>query len=244
VLIGGLKNFLLEHGIVSKETFRQTVKEGTGVWWKVVGDRLYLKGLENVCRRLGVDRLRKSPAIVPLEAFRQIGELRAHLYATFFNRNDRPMSRETIKEITGVSARSQRYYERRAKVQIVQNWSRTRLPHRFSENALGRGQYQRYEKGSWCLYKRLPDTRTSNYQRAGRGMLRRLNRRLRGGVDGIVGECRKGKRWFSQGGKPSRFRRYFHDARALLKAKNPLDVVFLRVAGHSDRLLWEPVYLG
>lgn len=70
VLIGGLKNFLLEHGIVSKETFRQTVKEGTGVWWKVVGDRLYLKGLENVCRRLDVDRLRKSPAIVPLEAFR------------------------------------------------------------------------------------------------------------------------------------------------------------------------------
>lgn len=231
---------------MSRETLRQTLKGGDGTWWEVVshkkGDRLYLKGLRKTCRYLGVDRLRKSPVLLPLEVFRKIGDFKAHVYATLFNGNDRPMSRQTINQITGISNRSQRNYEKKARVQTTQNWSRSRLPHRLSKEALGQGEYQRYEKGVWYLYKRLPDTRSTNYQVARRGMLRRLNRVLRCAVDEIV-EYTKARARFSIGGKPATFRRYFNDPKTLLKAKNRLDVVFLCTGRYKDMVLWHPVYI-
>jgi len=246
-----LKTFCLEHQIMSKDSLRQTLRDGDGTWWVIVdypdrGRKVCLRGIRRICEHLEIGRVRRTPVMLPLDVFRKIGDFKAHVYSTMFNGNNKPMSRQTIKAISGVSARSQRNYEKRAKVETTQNWARSKLPHRLSRAALGQGEYQRYERGDWYLYKRLPDTRASHYPMARRGMVRRINRLLLSGRDYLIKYAMsKGRSsfWDSYQGRADFFRRYFDKARQILKARNRLDVVYLRQGRRRDVMIWQPVYI-
>jgi len=252
VWLDDLKRFCLDHSIMSKDSLRQTLRDGDGRWWVLVdyekrGRKVCLRGIRKICDLLGLEVLRRSPVLLPVNVFCQIADFRAHTYSTVFNGNDKPMSRATIKRISGVSKRSQRNYEQRAGVVVTQNWSRCRLTQRLSEEALGQGEYQRCEKGVWWLYKRLPDTRTSQYKIARRGILRNVNRWLRSGAGYVVSQVRSSCLGIihpsNSTSRADYCRRYFDRAKQLLKAKNRFDISYLRIGRYKDMMMWEPVYI-
>ncbi len=109
---------------------RNLLHQGKGVFWQRDKSRIWLKSAARVAVALEVDRLRGRLVAVPLEALLGgMGQVRAHLYATFHSgrpgkeeeKPGNPISRATLRKISHVPARTQRLYEQRAGVAVRPN---------------------------------------------------------------------------------------------------------------------------
>lgn len=101
---------------------RQLLAEGEGLFWRQDKQgQVWLRGQAKVAASLGLRRLNGRAVELPLSVlFQPIGELRAHLYASFHSGRGEeagPISRETLRDLSGVSPRSQQGYEKRARVE-------------------------------------------------------------------------------------------------------------------------------
>ncbi len=190
------------------------------------GDRLRLFGAARVAAALGVPRLAGRPVAVPVAALLgPIGDARAHLYATFHSgrtkemTNDElrmtneeralnsslvtrhsslgsPVSRDTLAALSGVCARSQAAYERRAGVAARPNYA---LGERVAASApagpaeqerawqLGRALFRLRDHrglhgrpGATYLAWRLPNAygAARGHQPRPKGQQKRINRQL------------------------------------------------------------------
>ncbi|MDT8305185.1 MAG: hypothetical protein RRC07_04565 [Anaerolineae bacterium] len=109
---------------------RSLLAQGEGLFWQRDGGagepRIWLAGHARVALRLGVTHARLEPVSIPLATLLEgIGTVRAHFYASFHSsrsNHQRPIARATIAQLTAVSARSQRTYERVAGVRCSPNW--------------------------------------------------------------------------------------------------------------------------
>ncbi len=110
---------------------RELLAAGDGLFWQQdsatgkacpeLAERVWLRGQVKVAAGLGVRRAQGRNVEMPVAIlFAPIGQVRAHLYASFHSGRGEtaaPISRETLRNLSGASPRAQQGYEQRARVQ-------------------------------------------------------------------------------------------------------------------------------
>lgn len=109
--------------LCTRRYLRQLLAAGTGLFWQQdTAGRVWLRGQTRVAADLGVTRLHGRTVQLPLTIlFQSIGLVRAHFYASFHSSRGAtaaPISRATLRDLSGVSPRAQQEYDRRARVRI------------------------------------------------------------------------------------------------------------------------------
>jgi hypothetical protein len=172
---------------------RQLLHEGEGVFWRRDdGGRLWLMGLHRIAYALDLKRLQGFPVELPVAALLGgIQDVRAAFYAAFHSGRDaKPISRETLRDLSGVAERTQRTYDRRARVTARRNLA---IGERYAtaeaqERAWGRGRGvfrfidvrgQQGPPNKEYIAWQLPNSYEAAYQRRSRGSRKRLNRKLK-----------------------------------------------------------------
>jgi hypothetical protein len=172
---------------------RQLLHEGEGIFWKRDADnRLWLKGLHRIAYRLDLGRLQGFPIELPIEALLGgIQAVRAAFYACFHGGRDvRPISRETLRQLSGIAERTQRDYDslvqvkRRRNIAIGEAHSQENIQERAWRQ--GRGVFhfvdvkgRQGRKNRAYIAWQLPNSYEAPYQRRSRGSRKRLNRKLK-----------------------------------------------------------------
>lgn len=178
---------------------RNLLNEGETIFWQRRNGRVWLQSLTKVAHSLGVSRLKMRPVTIPLTILTQsIGKVRAHFYATFHSSRtksnntptpEKPISRSTISQLTHVQVRTQRRYEKIARVRKQRNYA-----------VAGKASKERMEEQSWqhgraCFkltdYKglqgnpgnsytawQLPNSYVGPHQLAPKGKQQRINQAL------------------------------------------------------------------
>jgi hypothetical protein len=190
---------------------RQLLKQGEGIFWhRDSRDRLWLKGAHRIAYTLDCGRLQGFPIELPVETLLGgIQAVRAAFYAAFHGGRDaRPISRETLQELTGIPGRTQLEYDRVARVERKRNmavgerytaesaqeqaWQRGRAAFHFVDTEGLQGRAGR-EYVAW----HLPNSYRAGYRRRSKGSRKRLNRKLAdlvkkgipGNDDRVVEKC-------------------------------------------------------
>ncbi|MCA9970478.1 MAG: hypothetical protein KC425_09700, partial [Anaerolineales bacterium] len=107
---------------------RNLLHDGEGVFWHRHNGRLWLRSVVKVAAALHVWRLNSRPVALPVSVLTQrIGQVRAHLYASFHSGRTqaptRPIARATLHDLTAVLPRTQRRYEKQARVHAQANYA-------------------------------------------------------------------------------------------------------------------------
>ncbi|MCA9873057.1 MAG: hypothetical protein KC441_05365 [Anaerolineales bacterium] len=103
---------------------RSLLQEGEGTFWQRDKTRIWLYSTARVATSLNVPRLTHWPVYLPLTVLSAgIGTVKAHFYASFHSgrRGGKPISRDTLENITGIPGRTQRVYEKVAGVVTQHN---------------------------------------------------------------------------------------------------------------------------
>lgn len=176
---------------------RNLLAQGEGIFWQRAHqpsspDRIWLRSPSKVALALGVERFRARAVSAPLSILlERIGAVRAHFYASFHSGREasRPIARQTLTEITGVSRRSQRAYEERAGVRSEHNWA---VGNDYSQNEAqqrawrhGRALFQlKDDKGKFgaagasYVAWQMPNSYCGPHEPLTKNRKRRSNRRL------------------------------------------------------------------
>lgn len=189
--------------VSGRKQFLNVVKAGEGIFWRRDGDRLWLRGLEAVCRQFGVEKLVCDPILLPATV---LGDgLRAWnvgLFKAFLKGRpggDNPIARETLAALTGAAPSTQRLYHplyegRTGVVDKRANYALVERPANADVAAQGeRLASQRWDDGGafpWRgehgqLYwaRRLGNTyKVTGLTKAARGRCRAVNHRLAVGL--------------------------------------------------------------
>lgn len=171
---------------------RQLLKQGEGVFWqRDAKDRLWLKGTHKIAYTLDCDRLAGSPVLLPVSSLLGgIQAVRGAFYAAFHSgRASKPISRQTLEEVTGVAERTQRVYDRVARVSCQSNlalgerytkerfearaWNQGRAVFRFVDT---RGLHGRPQADYIAWH--IPNSYAGPYTRRSKANRRRVNRKL------------------------------------------------------------------
>ena len=173
---------------LSPSTVSRLLRDGRGTWWRVYrhnGQRwVAYRSLGNVCVSLGVQRLRKRPVVAPMRYARTLRVFRAAcVYGRFGgDRLSAPISRATLERLTGVAPRTQRAYASALTntVDVVGNAAVTSQTWAPGDGDVPDGHFVDYVDGELRVLRRLPNSYRCKLLPTARGMLRRVNRRLRG----------------------------------------------------------------
>lgn len=120
-------------GSLTWRRLRQVLNEGNGPFWTFdTPERLRYTGAAALAVLLGLERLTGRPVILPAAALDAgIGDFKAELYKSFHagrakeGRRPRPVARQVITAIAGVSRHTQARYDRRAGVRVRRNLALT-----------------------------------------------------------------------------------------------------------------------
>lgn len=173
---------------------RQLFDEGEGVFWtRDDKGRIWLRGAAKVAAALSVERLTGRPVDLPLSVLLGgIQGVRAHFYASFHSgrRENNPISRETLRELTGVPERTQYAYEQTAGVSSQQNiavgeqyttenaqeraWQHGRASFRFVDVKGKQGGRPNREYVAW----HLPNSYEGPHRQRSKGRQKKINREL------------------------------------------------------------------
>lgn len=108
---------------------RHLLGEGNGIFWERSAEFLWLRSVAKVAYALTVEQLQGHPVALPINVLLgKIGEVRAHLYASFHSGRQRtelsaPIARETLQRLSGVGRRSQRKYEQQVGLHTQTNFA-------------------------------------------------------------------------------------------------------------------------
>lgn len=183
--------------VCSWRQLRNLLAQGEGLFWirdahTAEDARIWLRGLTRVLSAFGVRRLSLRPVILPVKILTEtIGTVRAHFYASFHSGrpDQRPVARETLADISSVSRRTQRTYEKKAGVRRQQNWviGPRRTPEAVQEEAWKRGkalftftdEAGTYgQPGQSYLAWQLPNSYAGPHTPQARGHQKQINRKL------------------------------------------------------------------
>jgi len=173
---------------LSPASVSRLLQTGEGVWWRVYrhgGQRwVSYRSLGNVCISLGVQRLRHHPVLAPLRFARTLRTFRAAcVYGRFAGfKLSSPISRAMLQRLTGVAPRTQRAYASALSdtVDVVGNAALTSQTWAPGDGDPPDGHFVDYVDGKLRVLRRLPNSYRCALLPTARGMLRRVNRRLRG----------------------------------------------------------------
>lgn len=233
----------LRHALTSKNSpmrvvgwrrLRQLLTAGQGIFWqrrktRAGDDRLWLYGWRRVCAALDVTRLDTERIDLPIKhLLGSMGQVRAALYATFHaGHTGNPISRQTLAEITGISERSQRQYDKSLAVDIRPNYSliapfsaetqRTQTyesatPHFVFTDYNG----QHGPRGQRYTARQLPNSYQVRWQRNPSSQKRKLNQQLKqdlvpNGTQGNGSGFQQWERVFVTAGNKATGNHYIHD---------------------------------
>ena len=167
---------------------------GQGVFWERLPDSRYLVyGVARVAENLGLSNVGKRVAIMP-DCVRP-KRFKSALHAAFLTANtDRPISRETIEELTGAARSTQWRRDRESSVEASNNIS---IMGAWTPDNVQNAHYQHSKQHSTPIFKfvdfmglhgqpmgehiakNLPNTYTTNMQMLPSGRRKRVNRKLR-----------------------------------------------------------------
>jgi hypothetical protein len=179
--------------VIGWRRLRQLLHQGEGVYWERDSrGRLWLRSALKIALELDCNRLKGKRVDLPIKSLLGgIGEVRAHFYASFHSgrSTNNPISRETLKTITGLSPRTQREYDRVAKVRRQQNiavgpkhtkisaeeqtWQRGRAVFTFVDS-----QGKQGPKNRQYIAWRLPNSYQSPHQQRSKGRQKKINQQL------------------------------------------------------------------
>lgn len=114
-------------GIMTWRRARQLLQQGRGAFWtyEEERDRYWIHGPARLASSLNLGRLTGRPVQLPYEVLTSgMGDFNATVHAAWLDsrkKKGNPKSQETIEEITGVPARTQRHYCQVASVDRVRN---------------------------------------------------------------------------------------------------------------------------
>ncbi len=170
---------------------RNLLNAGEDEFWVRRDGRIWLKSTVKAAQALGVTRLQNRPVALPVSALLgKIGEVRAHLYASFHSgRADAPISRAALEESSGVHRRTQRRYEKTARVRRRRNFAigGPATGENGEEQAWRQGnaafQLKDYQgkqgaAGKTYLAWQLPNSYAGPHAVAAKGRQKRINREL------------------------------------------------------------------
>ena len=171
---------------------RQLLHQGQDIFWQRDNqDRIWLKGAHRIAYKLNSGRLQGFPAELPIkELLGGIQATRAAFYASFHaGRDQKPISRQPLEQVTGIAERTQRTYDHVARVRRRQNiaigepytqdkaqeraWTQGRAVFRFVDTRGLQGR-ERQEYIAW----NLPNSYEAQYPHRSRGGRKWLNRKL------------------------------------------------------------------
>ena len=172
---------------------RQVLNKGAGIFWHRDNEgRLWLHSPAKIIAALEAGRLRGQPVYLPVSALLGgIGAVRAHFFASFHSgrKKNNPITRETLRGVTGVPERTQRVYDKVAGVKSHRNlaigdvatkenqeggaWQRGRASFTFTDWQGKQGPVGR-EYVAW----EMPKTFNPVHPPAPRGNQRRYNRHI------------------------------------------------------------------
>ncbi len=224
---------------------RNLLARGEDTFWVRRNGRIWLRSVTKVAIALGIPRLKMRPVALPISVLRQkIGTVRAHLYAAFHssrtqaNQPRKPIARTTIENVTNVQPRTQRRYERQAKVQRqaqfaigtaattdslqMRGWEQGQATFTFKDfnGQLG-------PQGKSFVAWQLPNSYVGPHAQLPKGRQKRINRTLTDlFMQGITGN----------GQHPSVTRRFFDNGRQAAKAylRNPEQDHYWRGVGNGS----------
>lgn len=190
----------------SPGTLRRLIREGEGVFWRTFrkdGRRfLELRGLYQVCQALGVRKLKRSPVYLKPRHLKTTLAFRAACYAARFAGDEfsNPISRKTLKRITGRSGNAQLRYERAMGKRIDKRYNAAMGGSWNNGDEVPEGHFVALVGGETVTLRRLPNSYRAQFDIAPRGIIRNVNRRLSGG-----------NRLRPSGGRPQSQDRLFYD---------------------------------
>ena len=115
-------NLASPHFLYKKARFDQVLREGNGRYWLYDGRRIWIQGTPRVAAALQVGRVAGDFVhIKEKQIFTSIGEFRAWCYAAWLVNHPRPLSRQTIKRLTGIDGRTQQRYSNITGIGATQN---------------------------------------------------------------------------------------------------------------------------
>lgn len=230
---------------------RNLIGRGNGLFWTRENGRIWLRSAAKVAFALGISRLQMRPVAVPVRVLKQkIGTVRAHLYATFHsgrskaNRANNPIARTTVAKITQVQPRTQRRYERKAKVKQQCHFAIGRQA--TAENLQARGWQQgcatfqfkdfkgkQGQAGRSYVAWQLPNSYVGPHAQLPKGRQKRINRALTDlFMQGMTGNDQRSQRLEQ---------RFFGNGRLASKAylRNPKEDHYWRGRGNGRFQLWQ-----
>lgn len=171
---------------------RQLLHQGQDIFWQRDNqDRIWLKGAHRIAYKLNSGRLQGFPTELPIgELLGGIQATRAAFYASFHaGRDQKPISRQALEQVTSIAERTQRTYDQVARVRRRQNiavgerytqdkaqeraWTQGRAVFRFVDTRGLQGK-ENQEYIAW----HLPNSYEAQYPHRSRGSRKRLNRKL------------------------------------------------------------------
>jgi hypothetical protein len=193
----------------SRRHLRDLLQRGEGIYWqRDAHERLWLTGITTLAVRLGVERIEGKRVIIPLaDLTGKLSRMRLALQAAFHaSRNhDNPISRATLRDLTGISERAQREQEN-AHAELITTRLNYSIDGLATESSLqthafrhqqGAFQFtdsmgQQGKQGDIYLAHQLPNSYTARYQCAGQGRKHKINRQL---TDNRVNQGARGTGW-------------------------------------------------
>ena len=173
---------------------RQILNQGEDLFWtRDRTGRLWINGPAKVAQAIGCNRLKGKPIALPITALLGgIKQVRAHFYASFHSgrHTNNPISREALRELTGVAERTQQVYGQTAKIDQQRNvavgekykkifaeeraWQQGRGVFRFIDSNGYQGR-----KGQEYLAWHLPNSYHGPHEKCCKGRQKKINRQLR-----------------------------------------------------------------
>ena len=168
---------------------RNLLRAGNGTFWKRDKSRIWLRSIAKVATQLQIERLGKLVSIPTKPLIANIQTVRATFYAIGHSaRNNSPISRAKLANVTGVNERTQRRYDKAASVQKTANyclgdpqgesqeqaWHQRHAAFDFVDKLGKHGK-----AGKKYRAFQLPNSYTVHYQAAASGRTRKINQQLR-----------------------------------------------------------------
>ena len=169
---------------LSPRTLKKVLQKGEGVFWVRTGDgSVWLSGLGPLCFKLGIEKLRHAPTLVGYSQAQTLKKFRAACYSARFPNGDahsRPISRKTLTKLNGKTGRTQRSYDKVARVERKNNRQVTGMAWKKGDANIPEGYTVDYVDGELQLLKYMPNSyRAPSFSKAPRGMIRNVNKYLK-----------------------------------------------------------------
>lgn len=173
------KEYLKELGI-AKSTYSRWIKEAyrLGLFQKAAPGLIKLASWEKAGKLAGCEKL-DNPVTLEIDKFINAGWM-SFVFAGFEKNHEGIVARATLKELTGVPERTQRYRERRAGVENQANYASFGKVKDNPEQAIQAYGEPGYYQQAGEVRRRLPNSRTvpECVQKAKKGRIKKINKAL------------------------------------------------------------------